>query len=144
MKSQISRLILLFTLAGFSIFSFSADHNNDLSLSRNCKNQPPPKKDGPPYPPQPVEEGDGCKCPGGAVDQLRGTLTEKYQVFNLCPPACVRFGYGLPLPSVPKALTLTYCNSYSTTASFGFGWSSILDCRVRFGLPYSGAVDYVV
>ena len=129
-------LLLLFALAGLSIPSFSADHYNDTSLGTNCKNQPQPYPEDPKYPPyededDPVEETGGCKCcpkgykcPGGTVDQLRGTLKEEYTVFNLCPPTCVRSGYGLPLPSVPKALTLTYINRYSTTASFGFGWSS--------------------
>ena len=113
--------LLSFALAGLAIPAFAENHYNDPSLDTNCKNQPPPTE-------------DECKCPGGTVDQLRGTLKEEYPIFNLCPPACVRSGYGLPLPSVPKALTLTYCNRYSTTASFGFGWSSILDCRVRFGV----------
>jgi len=99
-----------------------------------CGNQPPPKCPCPP----------NTQCVGGDIDLLRGTLIEEYSIFSLCPPACVRSGYALPLPGVPKALGLTYNNKYSSATSFGPGWGSLLDCRVRVGLPYSGATDYTV
>jgi len=84
--------ILSFAFAGLSIPAFSEDQSTSPGVVVPCKNQPPPEK-------------EGCKCPGGTVDQLRGTLSEEYKVFNLCPPTCVRSGYGLPLPSVPVLTT---------------------------------------
>ena len=93
---------------------------------------------------QTVKKKDCCDVGGGVVDPLRGTLIEEYSIFNLCPPACVRSGYALPLPGVPKALGLTYNNKYSLATSFGPGWGSLLDCRVLSGLPYSGATDYAL
>ena len=54
---------------------------------------------------QTVKKEDCCDVGGGVVDPLRGTLIEEYSIFNLCPPACVRSGYALPLPDVPVLTT---------------------------------------